>query len=77
MKNDFPPNFMIYGIGLSTDDACRCPETLLAERCNFIAMSVYCHIMLSVCRLSVTRVYCDKITEVRITRFSHKSSVRP
>ena len=32
---------------------------------------------LAVCLSSsyVTRVYCDKTTEVRITRFSHKSSV--
>ena len=48
----------------------------LAERCNFIEVSGYCHGILSVCHLSVTRVYCDKTTEVKITQFSHKSSVR-
>jgi len=37
---------------------------LLAERCNCIAMSGYYRDMLSVCRLSVPRVYCDKTTEV-------------
>ena len=26
-----------------------------------------------VCRLPMTRVYCDKTTEVTITRFSHNS----
>ena len=33
----------------------------------------YCHDMSSLCRLSsVTRLCCDKMTEVRITRFSQK-----
>jgi len=39
----------------------------LAERCNCIAKFRYSHKMLSVCRLSVTRVYCDKTTANRIT----------
>ena len=41
----------------------------------FIAMSDYCHdiVWLSVVSLSsVTRVYCDKTTEVIITRFHAK-----
>jgi len=59
---------------------CDAEFQVSAERCNYIAMSGYCYDMLSVCRLSiylssVTRVYCDKTTEVRFTRFSHKSSV--
>ena len=40
-------------------------QTVLTERCNFIAMSGYRHDMLSViCPSSVTRAYCDKTTEV-------------
>ena len=35
-------------------------------------MGVCCHGMSSVCRLSVTRVYCDKMTEVSITRFAKR-----
>jgi len=49
---------------------------ILTERCNFIAISAIVICCLSVCLSSVTRVYCDKITEVRIMRFSHKSSVK-
>jgi len=52
---------------------------VFAERCNFIAMSGYCHDMLSVClssSSSVTRVYCDKTIELRITQFSRKNSIR-
>jgi len=33
-------------------------------------------VLSSVRGLTVTRVYCDKTTEVRITRFSHKSGVK-
>jgi len=40
---------------------------VLAERRNFIAMSGFCHDMLSVCRLSSRRL---------ITQFSHESSVK-
>jgi len=44
----------------------------LPERCNCIAKLRYCHRMssvcLSVCRLYVTRVYCDNTTANRITR---------
>ena len=43
----------------------------LAERCNSIAMSGYCHDMSSI---SICIVYCKK-NEVRITRFSYKISV--
>jgi len=32
--------------------------------------------LLLVCHLSVTRVCCDKTAEIRITRFSRKSSVK-
>jgi len=50
----------------------------LNEYCNFVAMSGYCRDMLSVyCLLSsVTRVYCDKMTELMITQFLHYSIVR-
>ena len=41
-----------------------------AERCNCIAEIGYCHDMLFVCRLPVTRFYYDKTTENIITRFS-------
>jgi len=34
--------------------------THLAERCDFIAMSGYCHDMLSVCLSVVTQAFCDK-----------------
>jgi len=47
---------------------------ILAEHCNCIAKFCYCRDMLSVCRLSVTGMYCDKMTEARITLFSLKSS---
>jgi len=43
---------------------------IFSRTCNCIAMSGYYHAMFSVCRLSVTRVYYDKTTKVRITRFS-------
>jgi len=55
--------------------------SFLAKRCNCIASSpIYIKCCLSsVClssvfRLSVTRVYCDKTTEVRIMQFSLKCS---
>ena len=38
----------------------------LAERCNFIAMSGYCHDMLSVCRLFVCRLYRQCIVTKRL-----------
>jgi len=44
---------------------------ILAERCNCIAKFGYCHNMSSVWSLFVTRVYCDKTTEVRISRSFH------
>ena len=47
----------------------------LAERCY--ATFSYCHKMSSVCRLSVTRVYCDKMAKDRIMRFSPKCSPAP
>ena len=50
----------------------------LPERYNFIAMSGYCHDMLSVYRLSVvTRVDCDKTAEVVVMPFSLKCSPMP
>ena len=42
----------------------------LADLCN--ATFGYCHNMSSVCRLSVTRMYCDKTAAVRIMQFSLK-----
>ena len=33
-------------------------------------------VIVIVCCLSVTRVYCDKATEVRIMRFSRKSRIK-
>jgi len=52
---------------------CYCTGFRLAERCNCIAMFGYCHNMSPVCRLSVTRVYCDKMIEARITACSLNS----
>jgi len=46
----------------------------LAERYSCIAQFSCCHDMLSVGRLSVTWVYCDKMVEARIMRFSRQSS---
>jgi len=50
----------------------------LQFHCNVRLFSWYVACRLSVvCRSSsVTRVYCDKTTEVKITQFSHKSIVR-
>ena len=45
----------------------------LAERCYFIAMSGYCHVMLYVV---VTLVYCDKTTEVSVMQFFSKNIAR-
>jgi len=41
--------------------------SFLAKRCNFFAKFGYCYYMLSV--VCLTRVYCGKTTEARITRF--------
>jgi len=55
----------------------------LAEGCNFIAMTGYCHKMLSVCSLSTCRlssvspVYCDKTAQVRIMQFLLKCILMP
>jgi len=42
----------------------------LQFHCNVRLLSWYVICCLSVCHLSVTRVYCDKIAEVRIMQFS-------
>jgi len=42
----------------------------LVERCNCITSSA----IVIICHLSVTRVYCDKMAEVRIMQFSLKCS---
>ena len=49
--------------------------SLLAKRCNCIAEFFCCCDVLSVCLfvcLSVTRVYCEKTTEARITVFTER-----
>jgi len=43
---------------------------LLAERCNFMAMFDYIAMMCCLNVSSLTRVYCDKTTEVRIKQFT-------
>jgi len=48
-------------------------NTFLVERCNCIASSA----IAIRCRLSVTRVYCDKTAEARIMQFSLKCSPVP